>query len=252
MSGGSVQVVQHLDDLRVLLVLGPVQRRLAIRVLEAGVGLRIEQRRDAGRVAFLSREVQRRVLALGALGVQAGALGDEVVDAVDLAFGSRPHEGRQAVAVCSASVYALVGELLEEVEVALASRIHQADVDDLRCEVGGGVLQELDDLRVILGLGVVQRRLAILVLEARVGPRLEQELDAGSVAAESRAVQRRALPLVCGMHVHPLVHEAGEGGEVALARRIEKVLLRLRAQPEPPAVSASIAGARGRGAVWGG
>ena len=58
--------------------------------------------------------------------------------------------------------------------------------------------------------------------------------------------------LECCIHVHPLLHEAGEGGEVALARRIEKVLLRLRAQPEPPAVSASIAGARGRGAVWGG
>eukprot|EP00964_Phaeocystis_antarctica_P072064 scaffold44033_cov50-Phaeocystis_antarctica.AAC.1 len=56
--------------------------------------------------------------------------------------------------------------------------------------------------------------------------------------------------LECCIHVHPLLHEAGEGGEVALARRIEKVLLRLRAQP--PAVSASIAGARGRGAVWGG
>ena len=52
------------------------------------------------------------------------------------------------------------------------------------------------------------------------------------------------------IHVHPLLHEAGKGGEVALARRIEKILLRLRTQP--PTVSASIAGARGRGAVWGG
>ena len=56
--------------------------------------------------------------------------------------------------------------------------------------------------------------------------------------------------LECCIHVHPLLHEAGEGGEVALTRRIEKILLRLRAQP--PTLSASIAGARGRGAVGGG
>ena len=126
MSGGSVQVLQDLGDLQVLLVLGPVQRRLALLrrgggvcgggrgrpggrgrgagrrgeaaqrlrrdpphthtpappphpypttprphicaiahlVLEAGVGLRIEQRLDAERLAEVSRVVQRCVLAL--------------------------------------------------------------------------------------------------------------------------------------------------------------------------------------------
>ena len=42
---------------------------------------------------------------------------------------------------------------------------------------------------------------------------------------------------VCGLEVHPLLHEALEGGEVAARRRIEKRLLRLRAQPS--ALSAS-------------
>ena len=61
---------------------------------------------------------------------------------------------------------------------------------------------------------------------------------------------RGGAHLECCIRVHPLLHEAGEGGEVALARRIEKILLRLRAQA--PTLSASITGARGRGAVWGG
>ena len=61
---------------------------------------------------------------------------------------------------------------------------------------------------------------------------------------------RGGAHLECCIHVHPLLHEAGEGGEVALTRRIEKILLRLRAQA--PTLSASITGARGRGAVWGG
>ena len=48
---------------------------------------------------------------------------------------------------------------------------------------------------------------------------------------------RGGAHLVCGIHVHPLLHEAGEGGEVALLRRLDKILLRLWAQPS--ALSAS-------------
>eukprot|EP00964_Phaeocystis_antarctica_P132966 scaffold97129_cov63-Phaeocystis_antarctica.AAC.1 len=125
---------------------------------------------------------------------------------------------------------------------------------------GGRVLEELDDLRVVILFGLVECSLAILTLEARVGPRPEQRLDAASVAAESRAVQRRHLgvvlaiqvgargdevveavelaegsriyegrettPVFC-LKVHPLLHEAGEGGEVALRRRLEEIPLRL-------------------------
>ena len=54
--------------------------------------------------------------------------------------------------------------------------------------------------------------------------------------------------VVCGIHVHPLRHEAGEGGEVALLRRLEKSLLRLRAQPSALSASQEPGGeARARG-----
>ena len=42
---------------------------------------------------------------------------------------------------------------------------------------------------------------------------------------------RGGAHLVCGIHVHPLLHEALDGGEDALLRRLDKIILRLRAQP---------------------
>ena len=54
--------------------------------------------------------------------------------------------------------------------------------------------------------------------------------------------------MVCVLKVHPLLHEAGEGGEVALERRIDKSLLRLRAQPSALSASQELGGeARARG-----
>ena len=54
-----------------------------------------------------------------------------------------------------------------------------------------------------------------------------------------------------GIHVHPLLQEALEGGEVARTRRLEKSLLRLRAQPSALSVhcrgKTRVCGEAGRG-----
>ena len=53
---------------------------------------------------------------------------------------------------------------------------------------------------------------------------------------------RSGAHMVCVLKVHPLLHEAGEGGEVALERRIDKSLLRLRAQPSALSASQELGG----------
>ena len=58
---------------------------------------------------------------------------------------------------------------------------------------------------------------------------------------------RGGAHLVCGIHVHPLLHEAGDGGEDALPRRLDKIILRLRAQPSALSVSQELGAC-----VWGG
>ena len=63
--------------------------------------------------------------------------------------------------------------------------------------------------------------------------------------------------ILCGLKVHPLLLEAGEGGEVALLCRLDKSLLRLRAQPsalsasQEPGSEARAGGGASRGAGLG-
>ena len=112
------------------------------------------------------------------LGIQVGALGDEVLEAVELALGSRLHEGRLAV---------------------LRRR-------------GGGVTRGVS--------GGAEGRAARVADSERV----EGE-DGGGCGSGWRG---GAHPF-CGFEVHPLLHKAGEGGKLTLPRRVAKSLLRLRA-----------------------
>jgi hypothetical protein len=125
-------------------------------------------------------------------GLKAGAPGDEVLEAVELAVVSRLHEGREAV---------------------------------LRRRGGGATRGE----RAGGGEG-----------GAAAGRRAARAV--GEVAEGAAGGSRGGAHLICGLEVHPLRHEALEGGEVALPCRLDKILLRLRAQPS--ALSA-VAGSKG-------
>ena len=66
--------------------------------------------------------------------------------------------------------------------------------------------------------------------------------EGGGRGAEGAGGGWRGGAHLFGLKVHPLRHEAREGGEVALPCRLDKILLRLRAQPS--ALSA-VAGSKG-------
>jgi len=79
-------------------------------------------------------------------------------------------------------------------------RICIGESADLRCEVGGGVLQELDDLRVLLLLGGFQRRVAIL---RRRGGRARRWRGGHPGAGAGRRRERRRGACAGPLHTPP-------------------------------------------------
>ena len=192
------------------LLQGEVQRRLALIVLEARVRPRFEERLGAASMAIASSVVQRRHHAPELRGIHVGALRDEVVEAIELAIAGRVHEGRgagptPATRRLGINVHPLPQEAGEGGEVAVLRRLAKMHhlllcdgggiLDKVGCVASGVRAQQPDDLRLGVFIGEVQRRLPVLVLEARVRPRFEERLDAGSTAISSSVVQRRlAIP----------------------------------------------------------
>eukprot|EP00964_Phaeocystis_antarctica_P110829 scaffold75167_cov56-Phaeocystis_antarctica.AAC.2 len=111
---------------------------------------------------------------------------------------------RPAHVVPDIHVDTLGGEVLEAVELALSSRIHEGRAAAAPHAVSGG------------GEGG-----AAGAAGGEGGGRGADGCGGG---------WRGGAHLVCGIHVHPHLDEALEGGEVAIPRRLAKSLLRLRAQ----------------------
>eukprot|EP00964_Phaeocystis_antarctica_P073958 scaffold45427_cov54-Phaeocystis_antarctica.AAC.1 len=96
--------LQEVDDLRALLLLGPVQRRPATLRWEGGRA-EVEAAAPGGKgggalpppLPSLPPTPLARAAAHVVLGIHVGALGDEVLEAVELAVVSRRYEGREAV-----------------------------------------------------------------------------------------------------------------------------------------------------------
>ena len=198
-------------------------------------------------------------------GLKLGTLGDEVLEAVELASDSRPHEGRPAV-LRRRGGGATRGERRRRGAGQQGRRAARAEGEGrrgLEGATGGAALT----LCVASSLApLVTRCSRQSSLPSRAAHMRAVVPFCGGAAAAPHAVSgggeargsrgggrrgRRArggggwggggrggAHVVFGLEVHPRLHEALEGGEVAVHRRIEKsLLLRLRAQPS--ALSAS-------------
>ena len=217
---------------------GQGQRRIAPRVLEARVGPRLEQRRDAGSVALESRVVQCRPLKSStsriqylraASGIKVGTLGDEELKAVELAIESRAHESRLVAVVSGVKVGTLGDKELEAVELAVASLLHERRVAVVVFGVKLGTLgdEELKAVELAFVSASESRLHEGRACGLKLGTLGDEELVRGGQGVElafhSRLDEGRlAVPFVFGLEVHPLLHEALEGGEVAVHRRLEK------------------------------